>query len=93
VTRTGISFSSPPWHVNGVSRLEQIRIVQVYQRVLEFAENRMQLLHRANDEGSKMRWDDDLIFCPESKIGGLMMLCRVEVHAKPGLPCAQSAGG
>jgi hypothetical protein len=53
----------------------------------------MQLLRRANDQGSKMRWDDDLIFRLESKIGGLVMLCRVEVHAKPGLQCAQSAGG
>jgi hypothetical protein len=85
VTRTEISFSSPSWHINGVPRLEQIRIIQDYQRVLEFAGNRMHLLCRANDQGSKMRWDDELIFRPEPKIGGLITLCRVEVYAKPAL--------
>ena len=51
----------------------------------------MQLLRRANDQGSRMRWDDDLIFCREQqKIGGLITLCRVEVYTKPTL---QSAGG
>jgi hypothetical protein len=53
----------------------------------------MQLLRRANDKGSKMRWDDDLIFRPEPKTGGLITLCRVEVYAKPGLQSAQSPGG
>jgi len=43
----------------------------------------MHLLHRASDQGSKMCWDDDLIFRLEPKIGGLITLCRVEVYAKP----------
>jgi hypothetical protein len=50
----------------------------------------MQLLRRANHRGSRMRWDDDLIFRREQKIGGLITLCRVEVYTKPAL---QSAGG
>jgi hypothetical protein len=48
------------------------------------------LLHRANDEGSTMRWDDDLIFRPGPEIGGWITSCRVEVHAKPTL---QAVGG
>jgi hypothetical protein len=43
----------------------------------------MHLLRRANDQGSKMRWDDDLIFRSEPENGGLITLCRVEVYAKP----------
>ncbi|HTO59942.1 MAG TPA: hypothetical protein VMM15_01680 [Bradyrhizobium sp.] len=85
---------SPPWHINGVPGPEQIRIIQSYQRILEFAGNRMHLLRRANGQGSKMRWDDDLIFGPEPKNGGcLIALCRVEVYAKPALQPAQSVGG
>jgi len=54
----------------------------------------MHLLRRANGQGSKMRWDDDLIFGPEPKNGGcLIALCRVEVYAKPALQPAQSVGG
>ena len=74
---------SPPWHINGVPGPEQIRIIQSYQRILEFAGNRMHLLRCANNQGSKMRCDDDLNFRPESQIGGLITLCRVEVRAKP----------
>ncbi|WP_291700844.1 hypothetical protein [Bradyrhizobium sp.] len=92
MTRTGISFSSPSWHINGVPGLEQIRIIQVYQRVLEFADNRMQLLRCASERGSKMRWGDGLIFRQEPKIGGLITLCRVEVYAKPALQSAPFAG-
>jgi hypothetical protein len=92
VTRTGISFSSPSWHINGVPGLEQIRIIQAYQRVLEFAGNSMHLLHRANDQGSKMRRDDGLISRSKPKIGGLITFCRVEVYAKPALGSARSAG-
>ena len=44
----------------------------------------MHLLRRANDQGGKMRWDDDLIFRPRpNNIGGSITLCRVEVYAKP----------
>jgi hypothetical protein len=43
----------------------------------------MHLLRRANDQGSMMRWDDDLMFRPRPKIGGLVTSCRVEVYAKP----------
>ena len=43
----------------------------------------MHLLRRANDQGSKMRWDDDLIFRPRPNIGGSITLCRVDVYAKP----------
>ena len=52
----------------------------------------MHLLHRANDQGSKMRRDDGLISRSKPKIGGLITLCRVEVYAKPALGSARSAG-
>ena len=52
----------------------------------------MHLLRRANDQGSKMRWDDDLTFRPEPAVGGLITWRRVEVQAKPALQCAQFAG-
>jgi hypothetical protein len=52
----------------------------------------MHLLGRANDQGSKMRWGDDLTFRPEPAAAGLITLCRVEVHTKPALQSAQSAG-
>jgi hypothetical protein len=87
-TRTEISFSSQPWDINGVPGLGQVRIIQAYQRVLEFAENRMHLLRCANGQGSKMRWCDDLTFRPEPAAAGLITLCRVEVHAKPALRSA-----
>jgi hypothetical protein len=45
----------------------------------------MHLLRRGNDQGSKMRWGDDLTFRPESAVAGLITLCRVEVYAKPAL--------
>ena len=46
------------------------------------------MLRRANDQGSRMRRDDDLML--EQHAAGLITFCRVEVRAKPAL---QATGG
>ena len=43
----------------------------------------MHLLRRANDQGSKMRRDDELILRLEPLAGGVIKFCRVDVRAKP----------
>jgi hypothetical protein len=85
-TRTGISFCTGPWHINGVTTPGVGQIIQSYQRVLEFLGDKMHLFRRAVStvcQGSKMYQPyrlserrDQTVPCPRTVRGR-------QTHAKP----------